>query len=119
MSKEQGFYITGKKGFHITFPNGYTVSVQFGPGNYCGNYDMRILDDAEIAGSKGSRTAETAIIHPHDGLIPDPNDGEGEHADTVQGYQTVDQVMDRIMRVSSWPKPEDQPNAAQERKEKK
>lgn len=33
------FKITGNKGFHITFPNGWTVSVQFGPGNYCENND--------------------------------------------------------------------------------
>jgi hypothetical protein len=31
------FKITHKKGFHITFENDYTVSVQFGPGNYCDN----------------------------------------------------------------------------------
>ncbi len=34
-----GFYITGGKGFHISFPNGYTMSVQFGPGDYCENSD--------------------------------------------------------------------------------
>ena len=25
------------KGFHITFNNGLTISVQFGAGNYCSN----------------------------------------------------------------------------------
>jgi len=58
MSKP-GFKITGHKGFHITFKNGYTVSVQFGPANYCDNYHMnwgdperkQILEssDAEVA----------------------------------------------------------------------
>ena len=33
------FGITAQKGFHITFENGWTVSVQFGRGNYCENYD--------------------------------------------------------------------------------
>ncbi len=28
---DAGFRITGKKGFHVTFENGWTVSVQFGP----------------------------------------------------------------------------------------
>ncbi len=37
-----GFKITDGKGFHITFKNGWTISVQFGPGNYCDNYDMDI-----------------------------------------------------------------------------
>jgi hypothetical protein len=100
------FVITGKKGFRITFPNGYSLSVQFGPGNYCDNYDMEIMTEAEQAGARGSNTAETAIIQPESeggGLISDPKDGED--ADTVQGYQTIEQVMDRMMRVYSWPAP--------------
>ncbi len=38
------------QGFHMTFPNGWTVSVQFGKGNYCtsrGNPDGS--EDAKIA----------------------------------------------------------------------
>ena len=31
------FKITDGKGFHITFKNGWTASVQFGYGNYCVN----------------------------------------------------------------------------------
>lgn len=34
-----GFKITDNKGFCISFENGNTVSVQFGYGNYCSNYD--------------------------------------------------------------------------------
>jgi hypothetical protein len=34
------FSITQNKGFHITFANGITISVQWGPGNYCDNRDM-------------------------------------------------------------------------------
>ena len=33
--KKPGFACMDNKGFHITFENGYTVSVQFGTGNYC------------------------------------------------------------------------------------
>lgn len=32
-----GFATCMGRGFHLTFPNGATVSVQFGPGNYCAN----------------------------------------------------------------------------------
>jgi len=32
------FRITHNKGFHITFPNGLTLSTQFGGGNYCENH---------------------------------------------------------------------------------
>lgn len=43
--------------FHITFANGYTISVAFGRGNYCENYDKGSFikteptecNDAEIA----------------------------------------------------------------------
>lgn len=41
------FRITGGKGFHITFPNGVTVSSQFGAGNYCDNYHESILNEKE------------------------------------------------------------------------
>lgn len=51
-----GFKICDQKGFHITFENGWTVSVQFGRGNYCDNYDhpgyegaVPQSSDAEIA----------------------------------------------------------------------
>ena len=37
--KQKAFKITGRKGFHLTFPNGYTISTQFGSGNYCDNKD--------------------------------------------------------------------------------
>ena len=39
------FRITSGKGFHITFPNGITISTQFGGGNYCDNYNDRIGHD--------------------------------------------------------------------------
>ncbi len=63
------FYITGKKGFHITFENGYTVSVQFGPGNYCDNYDRAIGHDEERCGVDGSSTAECAVWGPDQKMI--------------------------------------------------
>ena len=51
------FTITRGKGFWITFPNGWTVSVQWGFGNYCKNrsFDgekpgpMFSCENAEIA----------------------------------------------------------------------
>ena len=32
---------TENKGFHLTFTNGYTISVQFGSGNYCNNRNRK------------------------------------------------------------------------------
>lgn len=51
------------KGFHITFPNGWTISVQFGIGNYCGKYpfDERDYDLPRKSESWQSPNAEVAI----------------------------------------------------------
>ena len=38
------FKITEGKGFHMTFDNGCTVSVQIGRGNYGGNYGLSFGD---------------------------------------------------------------------------
>jgi len=59
-----GFQITRGRGFKLKFANGYTLSVQFGPGNYCDNYDMDIGRDEREAGERGSTTAEVAVLSP-------------------------------------------------------
>jgi hypothetical protein len=89
------FKITEKKGFHITFKNGYTVSVQFGPGNYCDNYDMRIWDDSEKAGKQGSTTAECAVWAKDGELIP--------HFDTdsVSNRSTPEEVLELLNWAAS------------------
>ena len=38
------FKITGGKGFHITFSNNITLSVQFGPCSYSDHYDDDMMD---------------------------------------------------------------------------
>ena len=40
--------ITEGKGFQMDLPNGVTVSVQFGPGNYC-NRRMEMFDAPRVA----------------------------------------------------------------------
>ena len=95
------FRVTGGKGFQITFPNGYTISVQFGPGNYGQHYDRRIGHDELRCGEEGSDTAETAIIDPAGNLIHDPVDTD-EYVGSVQGYQTIEQVWDRMQRVAAF-----------------
>lgn len=86
--KEQapGFYITGKKGFHITFANGWTVSVQFGPGNYCQNYDREIGREDEESAREGSESAEVATWGPDGAML---NLGD----DTVRGWQSPAAVL--------------------------
>jgi hypothetical protein len=92
------FKITDGKGFHITFENGYTISVQFGPGNYCDNYDMEIGEDNSKAGEAGSRTAECAVLDPQRGLIGLPG-----HDDTVTNRSTPAEVLKLMNWAASLP----------------
>ena len=95
------FRITRKKGFHITFENGYTVSVQFGPANYCMHYDREIGRDEEACGGEGSIDAECAVWGPdHEMIVWDGWQG------TVGGrMESVE-----VLRLLNWA-------AAQEKKQ--
>lgn len=67
----KAFRITDKKGFHLTFPNGNTISIQFGQGNYCDNRDTPLgSDDCQ------SDTAEVALWDAEGNwLLPDEVEG--------------------------------------------
>jgi len=89
MSQAAGSYITSGKGFHITFANGWTVSVQFAGGNYCENRDDPIgheRDEWPASGKKGCRDAEVAAWGP-DGEMIRLGD------DTVRGWQSPADVL--------------------------
>lgn len=98
MSKK--FVSTLRKGFHMTFENRLTLSVQWGAGNYCDNHFPKDMDftfskDAE------SDTAEIAIIYP-DGNFLNPADfGIGDSDGMVAGYLTTEQVADLMYRVKN------------------
>ena len=91
MRKGLGFRITGGTGFHLTFANGYTVSVQFGPANYCDNYDRRIGKDEVECGSEGSTTAECAVWGSNGDMLQ----YEGWN-DTVSNRSTPAQVLELL-----------------------
>lgn len=87
------FKITDGKGFHVTFANGWTVSVQFGPGNYADNYSAPIeRSEYPIAGQRGSGTAEVAAWNSNDKW----------HGD-VRGYQTPADVLAFMNEVAALP----------------
>lgn len=95
------FYITGGKGFQISF-EGWTVSVQFGPGNYCEHHFKPLLsppvqEKEDLIGSWKSKEAEIAVIKDGHGLI---KLGSG----TVLGYVTSKQVSELIQQVSTFDK---------------
>lgn len=95
------FRITRGKGFHVSFDNGYTVSVQFGTFNYCDNRDHNIGYSATAeseAAEKGCINAETAVWGPDGAMIQFPDD-----SDQVQGWQTVAQVLARLNWAASQP----------------
>lgn len=86
------FKITGGKGVQMTFANGWTVSVQFGSGNYCDHYNRspRSGEHWETVqantGAIGSTTAEIAAWDA-DGTWYNFGD------DTVKGYVKADDVV--------------------------
>ena len=80
------FKSTGNRGFQMTFENGWTISVQFGYGNYCDN--GRHPDGWDFGKKQEvteSSDAEIAIW-----------DANGEWydfgSDTVKGYCSADEV---------------------------
>jgi len=80
------------KGFHITFANGWTASVQWGYGMYCST------DDEETP--RESKDAEIAALNPSGELVEiDPKDG-----DRVRGWQSPDEVLQFLNWVASQPK---------------
>lgn len=89
-----GFRITNGKGFQVTFANGYTVSVQFGPGNYCSHYHRSVLADSAKCGSEGSPDAETACWGPDGEMLVLP----WYEGDMVQSRQSPADVL----RLLTW-----------------
>ena len=83
------------RGFHITFPNKWTISVQFGPGNYCNDYWETDLDlrAPEKQAYWGSPDAEVAIWH------------DGREMFEPKGWQTALQVADLIALLANDPAP--------------
>jgi hypothetical protein len=93
--------ITGKKGFQIAMSNGITVSVQFGPGNYC---EMRKADFAapEETNNWNSQTAEVAAFVTDSGNM-DRHwvDVDGFGGDDVSGWNDADRVAEFISKVAA------------------
>ena len=110
--------ICDNKGFHLDLPNGVTVSVQLGPGNYCDSDVSNAEFDAPrkaMGGDEywGSNTAECAAFITGSNLawvaVPDytgpGSDEDGiDDSDTfyddVVGHLNVSQVLDFINEAS-------------------
>jgi hypothetical protein len=90
------FKVSQGKGFQMTFANGWTVSVQWGIGNYCDHSTARWTEGANSkVGELGSTTAEIAAW--------DANKvwHQFEDDDSVKGYCTPDEVAAFIAKISA------------------
>lgn len=97
------FVSTRRKGFHMTFENGMTASVQWGAGNYC---DNSFPEDMDFSCSKDAQsdTAEVAVIYKGnlidfiDEFIPEDCTSDG----TVSGYLSPEDVLYFLNKVKEW-----------------
>ena len=85
--------ITLGKGFQLTFPNGWTASVQFGWGNYCDNQHIP-NDFVTTPRTTECVNAEVAAW-----------DADGEwysiNGSDVKGYMDVTQVMEFLNMIAA------------------
>lgn len=86
------FRITDNKGFQIKFDNGYTVSVQFGPGNYGSNYNLSMLEN--MGKPMTALSAETALLDPDGNFVQYMDDD-------VQGHRTAEDVLELLNYAST------------------
>jgi hypothetical protein len=86
------FNISAGKGFQMTFANGWTVSVQFGSGNYCGNRTYMVVET-----EKGESTDAEIAAWDASGTWYDFG------SDTVKGWCSPDEVAAFITLVQSFP----------------
>ena len=88
-------------GFMLDFPNGWTASVQFGPGNYCSNRDFSRNLFSDHAQFLESNTAEIASWRTEDRESTTTrgwftfDDGQ-----EVRGWQNVNSVMEFLNMIS-------------------
>ena len=112
--RDKAMRITEGKGFHLDLPNGVTVSVQFGPGNYA---DQDVRSSAPSMPAKaaangefwGSNLAECAAYLTGSNLswvaVPGFTGPIGDEDvetfyDDVSGYMTIQEVLDFINLAS-------------------
>ena len=92
------FKTFAQKGFQTTFPNGFTVSVMFGSGNYCENRfsDLEVGGTVKVWSGHKSQDAEIAVIDSNDNFVTGfPGCPEG---DQVRGWVEPNELLE----VMNW-----------------
>ena len=106
------FKITTAKGFHVELPNGYTISVQFGPSNYCDNKNASDMKEEWYLVQRGRAklfdiecpNAEIAVWATNE---PDSDylRLDGSSPDGMMGWQTSQDFVRVLLEVSLLPRP--------------
>ena len=86
-------------GFNWEFPNGYTISVKWGAGNYGDNH-MEPFDRGTCKGWE-STTAEIAMFKGGDWLDPETMEVIPNGGNDVKGWLTVSEVLDYMNRLAA------------------
>tara|TARA_R100001086_G_scaffold219323_1_gene136114 strand:+ start:859 stop:1314 length:456 start_codon:yes stop_codon:yes gene_type:complete len=96
MTNNPSFRILDNRGFQITFPNEWTVSVIIGKGAYCHNKDD---DELDYTNSKPCPTAEIAAWYGDNPDVTEWHKFEFDH-DTVSGWRTPLDVLEFMNMIS-------------------
>ena len=88
------FVATNNKGFRMTFENGFAISVQWGPENYCDRKNEEDFDKPMKERFWESKSAEIAVFNKEGEFI-----GIADNA--VVGWLTTDKVAKCITVVQS------------------
>ena len=88
------FLVTRNKGFRMTFENGFAISVQWGPENYCDRKNEEDFDKPMKERFWESKSAEIAVFNKEGEFI-------GIADDAVVGWLTTDKVAKCITVVQS------------------
>ena len=94
------FASTERKGFHMTFENGLTASVQWGRGNYCENHFNANLGFCGMGPDAYSDDAEVAVIYKGNlinigNFLPE----HCSHDGTVAGWLSPEDVLYFLNKV--------------------
>lgn len=93
------FINTQGKGFQMSFPNGYRISVQWGRNNYCENQFMDRDHKIKYNSRLESVDAEIAILDDDDNFHRPPS-----WAEDVKGWCNTSDVLDWMNYTSNLPK---------------
>ena len=96
------FAITQGSGFQLTLENGWTVSVQFGAGNYASNRDADFFA-AKKENFWESTTAEIAAWYGEREGIGTENWYDFGNESRIKGWCSADEVVEFLGMVSKLP----------------